>query len=260
MSADRDYSTFGKARPVRGGVPARSRRGSFARSWWGRSFLAAVEDVADAGRLTRGRAYARAGQVVNYRLEPGAVTAEVQGSQPRPFAAVLTLRQLRDDRLDEVIDLVRATPGMLAQLASGALPAELGPMLLPGTAAELDFACTCPDSGRPCKHVAAVCYIVAERLDEEPAVMLTLRGLDLDTLIGGVERDSGPAVADDLYGENITLPGLPVVEFRSAMDDLDPVPLQRALRSTTEDERGAEAGLRDLRALYRALGRERDSR
>ncbi|RMI31680.1 SWIM zinc finger family protein [Nocardia stercoris] len=250
-----DYSQFGKRRPVRGGVETRSRSGAFARSWWGRSFLAAIEGVADAGRLTRGRTYARAGQVVNYHLEPGVVTAEVQGSQPRPFTAVLRLRQLRDERLDEVVELMRATPGMLARIASGDLAPELGPLLLPATASELDFGCTCPDSGWPCKHVAAVCYIVAERLDTEPALMLTLRGLDLDELIGGVARAAGPTVSDDLYGATIELPALPDPEFRSALDDLDPVPLRQALRSTAEDERTAEAGLRDLRALYGRLPR-----
>jgi len=250
-----DYSKYGKALPVRGGVESRSRRGAFARTWWGRAFIEAIEQVADAGRLTRGRTYARSGQVVNYHIEPGLVTAEVQGSQPRPFTAQLTLRQLREDRLDEVLDLIRDTPGMLAQIASGTLAKELGPLLLPATASELDFACSCPDAGWPCKHVAAVCYIISERLDEEPAVMLTLRGLDLDTLIGGVQRDSGPTVSDDIYGENITLPSLPHPEFRAAVDDLDPLPLRQALRMTAEDERMAEAGLRELRKLYESLNR-----
>jgi uncharacterized Zn finger protein len=248
-----DYSTYGKRLPVRGGVESRSRRGSFARSWWGRSFLEAVEQVADPGRLARGRTYARSGQVVTYHIEPGSVTAEVQGSQPRPFTSVLSLRQLRDERLDELIDLVRDTPGMLAQLASGVLPQELGPLLLPTTAAELDFGCSCPDSGWPCKHVAAVCYIIGERLDEQPSIMLTLRGLDLDTLIGDVQRDRGPTLSDDLYGDTITLPDLPAPDFHPAPDDLDPIPLRQALRMTAEDEETAEAGLHDLRALYRGL-------
>lgn len=253
MSPAPDFSGYGKRRPVRGGVEPRSRRGSFARTWWGRAFLAAVEEVADAGRLSRGRTYARSGQVVSYHVEPGAVAAEVQGSQPRPFTSVLTLRVLRDERLDELIDRVRSTPGMLAQLASGALPQELGPLLLPTTAAELDFSCTCPDDGWPCKHVAALCYIVAERLDETPALMLTLRGLDLDTLIRGVQDDDGPTVSDDLYGENVVLPDLPTPQFHPAIEDLDPVPLRQALRMTSEDEAVAETGLRELRALYRAL-------
>ncbi|MEV5651512.1 SWIM zinc finger family protein [Nocardia sp. NPDC052254] len=248
-----DFSAYGTRRPVRGGVEPRNRRGSFARTWWGKAFLEAVEQVADAGRLSRGRTYARSGQVVDYHLEPGAVAAEVQGSQPRPFTAVLTLRVLRDERLDELVDQVRGTPGMLAQLASGALPQALGPLLLPNTAAELDFSCTCPDDGWPCKHVAALCYIVAERLDESPVIMLTLRGLDLETLIRGVQEDQGPTVSDDIYGENLVLPELPAPRFRAAVEDLDPQPLRQALRMTSEDETMAETGLRELDALFRAL-------
>ncbi|WP_327143970.1 SWIM zinc finger family protein [Nocardia sp. NBC_01327] len=249
-----DFNEFGERRPVQGGVSARSRSGAaFAKTWWGRSFLKAVEQVADAGRLTRGRSYARTGQVISYRMEPGTVAAEVQGSQPRPFISVLALRQLRDDRLDEVVDLVRATPGMLGEIAAGALPHALGPLLLPNTASELDFSCTCPDPGWPCKHVAAVCYIIAERLDEHPRDLLTLRGIELDALIGSVQNDSAPADSGDLYGEDTALPKLPKPEFRPAPEDLDAVLLRQALRMTAEDERTAEIGLRQLRSLYRVL-------
>ncbi|MRH88907.1 hypothetical protein GFY24_15880 [Nocardia sp. SYP-A9097] len=249
-----DFSEFGPRRAVSGGVSPRSRKGAaFARTWWGRSFLESVENVADPGRLTRGRSYARTGQVISYHLEPGAVAAEVQGSQPRPFISVLTLRQLRDDRLAELVDLVRATPGMLGEIASGALPKTLGPLLLPSTASELDFSCTCPDSGWPCKHVAAICYVIAERLDEQPKDLLTLRGVELDALIGSVQRESAPLDSADLYGDGIELPALPKPEFHPAPEDLDAVLLRRVLRMTAEDERTAETGYRHLRALYAAL-------
>ncbi|WP_067818403.1 SWIM zinc finger family protein [Nocardia inohanensis] len=255
MSPYVDYSEFGKRRPVQGGVAARSQRGAaFAKTWWGRSFLEAVEQVADAGRLTRGRTYARAGQVISYHLEPGAVGAEVQGSQPRPFICVLTLRQLRDERLDELVELVRSTPGMLGEIAAGTLPKALGPLLLPTTASELDFSCTCPDMGWPCKHVAAVCYVLAERLDERPIDMLTLRGVELDALIGSVQQAGAGQESTDIYGDDTTLPGLPKPDFRPAPEDLDAILLRQALRMTAEDERGAESGLRQLRALYRSLG------
>lgn len=249
-----DFSEFGERRPVKGGVSPRSRRGAaFARTWWGRAFLESIEKVADQGRLTRGRSYARTGQVISYHLEPGAVGAEVQGSQPKPFISVLTLRQLRDERLEELVDLVRATPGMLGEIASGALPKTLGPLLLPTTASELDFSCTCPDSGWPCKHVAAVCYVIAERLDERPKDLLTLRGVELETLIGSVQREGAPVDSGDLYGEDIALPALPKPDFRPAPEDLDAVLLRQALRMTAEDERTAEIGYRQLRSLYRAL-------
>lgn len=250
-----DYSEFGKRRPVKGGVRARNQRGGFGRTWWGRAFIEAVEQMAEPGRTARGRTYARSGQVVNYRIEPGAVTAEVQGSQPRPFTAVCTIRPLRAEEIELLVETIRAAPGMLAAIASGALPTELGPLLLPMTAADLDFSCTCPDIGWPCKHTAAVCYILAERLDERPREILTLRGIDLETLIGGIERDSGTTESDDPYGDRTVLPDLPKVEFQPAAEDLDPVLLRKALRMTAADETVAAAGLRELTAVYRLFDR-----
>ena len=129
MSPFIDYSEYGKKLPVRGGVEPRSRRGAFGRSWWGKALIESVEQMAEPGRLARGRNYARSGQVVNYHLEPGAVTAEVQGSQPRPFTAVFTVRPLREDELELIIETIRSAPGMLAEIASGALPTGLGPLL-----------------------------------------------------------------------------------------------------------------------------------
>lgn len=246
-----DYSGYGKRRPVRGGAAVRGG----SRTWWGRALLEAVEKVADAGRLTRGRTYARAGQVVNYHIEPGAVTAEVQGSQPRPFTAVFAVRPLRPEEVELLLETIRESPGMLADIAAGALPPALGPMLLPTTASELDFACSCPDDGWPCKHVAAVCYVLADRLDEQPREILTLRGLDLDALIGGIERAPRPVADDDIYGDDLVLPDLPHLEFRAVLDDLDPAVLRRALRMTAEDETVASTGLRELRELYTEFDR-----
>ena len=74
----------------------------------------------------------------------GEVRAEVQGSQAEPFESVFSLRTFDDDRTAELVDAIRATPGMLAEIVSGSLPQALGPLLLPQTASELDFDCSCP--------------------------------------------------------------------------------------------------------------------
>ncbi|MFI2559426.1 SWIM zinc finger family protein [Nocardia farcinica] len=246
---------YGRPRPVDGGVKARSARGGFGRTWWGKAFIEAVEAMSEPGRLVRGRSYARAGQVVSYRIGAGSVVAEVQGSQPRPFTAEFTVRRLREEELELLVETIRDTPGMLADIASGVLPPALGPHLLPTTAADLDFSCTCPDPGWPCKHAAAVCYLLAERLDEAPREILTLRGLDLDTLIGGLEREPSPESDDDPYGERGTLPALPRLEFHAAPDDLDPVLLRKAARMVSEDETAAATAVRELEALYERLDR-----
>ncbi|TSD93924.1 hypothetical protein FOS14_21835 [Skermania sp. ID1734] len=244
-----DYSQYGTRRPVRGGVAARSRRGSFGQSWWARSLVESVEALADSGRLTRGRSYARSGQVVSMTVGAGVVSAEVQGSQPDPFSSEFIVRPLTQDAVDDLISTVRATPGMLAEIVSGSLPTSLGPLLLPTSASDLDFACSCPDIGWPCKHVAAVVYLTAEQLDERPLDILTLRGVDLDTLINGVEADDGEE-SDDPYGAGIVLPSLPSVPVRPAMDDLDPQPLRRALRDLTADPSDA---FRELSEIYGRL-------
>lgn len=220
---------------------------------WGRALLAAVDAVGEPGRLARGRAVVRAGQVLSWHVEHGIVVGEVQGSQPRPFTAALVVRPLRPEELDLLVEAVRAAPGTLAEVVAGTPPAALEPLLLPATAAELDFDCTCPDPARPCRHVAAVCHVFAERLDERPRELLTVRGVDPDALIGAVERERDAADPGDPYGDELTLPALPRPAPRPALDDLDPVLLRQALRSTAPDEATAAAGWKDLAALYRAL-------
>ncbi|MEU4313338.1 SWIM zinc finger family protein [Nocardia sp. NPDC024068] len=246
-----DFREFGKRRPVSGGVPARSRRGGFARTFWGRSLLDAVERLAEPGRISRGRTYARAGQVVSYTIEPGAVRAEVQGSQPRPFTTTCDIRRLRPDEVELLIELIRSAPGMLARVVSGDLPRELAPHLIPETAADIDFGCTCPDPGWPCKHAVAVACLLAERLDEHPRDLLTLRGLGIDALIRGIEASApDPGEPADPYGEALELPALPTPETQPAPDDLDPALLRRALRMLCADETDAAAGGRALVVMY----------
>ncbi|MFH5228802.1 SWIM zinc finger family protein [Antrihabitans spumae] len=247
-----DFSQFGPRKRVVGGIEARNRRGAFGSTWWGRALIDSVEALADSGRLARGRTYARSGQVVSFDVGAGSVTAEVQGSQPEPFTSVFSVRTLDSAQVAEIVDVVRRSPGMLAEIVSGSVPKDLGPLLLPSSASDLDFDCTCPDGGWPCKHVAAVAYLMAERVDERPLDILTLRGVDVDSLISGVEADT-EVDDDDLYGDRTVLPALPTVPHRPAMDDLDPTILRRALRAVSEEEKEVAAAVRELSALYGRL-------
>lgn len=259
-----DLSGFGTRRSVVGGVEARSKRGAFARGWWGRALIEVLEQVGDSGRLSRGRTYARGGQIVALDVTAGRVVGEVQGSQIAPFTSTLTLPAFDAGRVAEFVAAVRSTPGVLAALVSGAVPPELAPMLGP-TGSELDFDCTCPDPGWPCKHVAAVTYLLAERVDRDPITMLTVRGLDLDTLIravGGDDDDEQRVAGGDHFGDDARYVDLPDVDFAAAPDDLDAALLRSVLRAGLRADAGAaESGeaaltraLRDLDECYRALG------
>ena len=75
MSGDRPFERGDFGRPIRveGGLVARSERGSIGSTWWSRRFVAVLESLSMGGRLTRGRTYARKGQVLELRVRPGVV-------------------------------------------------------------------------------------------------------------------------------------------------------------------------------------------
>ncbi|WP_179203592.1 SWIM zinc finger family protein, partial [Streptomyces griseiscabiei] len=155
----------------------------FAGSWWGNAWVTALEEGAlDSARLARGRVYADKGHVDAITVTPGLVLAYVHGSRPRPYRVQLSLRTLDDDAWDRFLDAAADHPGHIAALLDKELPhalsdpaGEPGVRLLPGPG-ELEPRCSCPDFGHPCKHAAALCYQTARLLDEDPFVLLLLRG------------------------------------------------------------------------------------
>ncbi|MGW1891426.1 SWIM zinc finger family protein [Streptomyces sp. NPDC002004] len=193
-------------------APAHPRDGGgtrpFATTWWGRAWVAALEDGAvDAARLARGRAYAEEGHVGTVRVTPGEVLAYVQGSRPRPYRVRLEVRRWSPDAWERFLDAAAAAPGRIAALLEKELPqsaAEDG-ALLPGPG-ELRTECGCPDAGRPCKHAAALCYATARLLDEDPFLLLLLRGRgEHDVLDALAQRNAARAAASALPAP---LPGL----------------------------------------------------
>jgi uncharacterized Zn finger protein len=165
------------------GIRARSQQGDFAKSWWAARWIAALEKVVDARRLTRGRTYARGGQVISLEEVRGVVRAVVQGSRPTPYAVTIKLRPLNRGQWRAVIDALAGRALFTAQLLAGEMPQEIdqvfaaaGCSLFPATRGELETSCSCPDSANPCKHVAAAHYILGEQIDDDPFLLFRLRG------------------------------------------------------------------------------------
>ncbi|KIQ15072.1 SWIM zinc finger family protein [Rhodococcus sp. MEB064] len=248
------FDQFGPRRRISDGISAKTTRGAFGRTWWGKQFVDTIESIADAGRLARGRTYARGGQVISMQMRAGRIDGDVQGSQVEPFSASVTIAVLDPFDLDELVSAVQESPGMLTELASGSVPRALGPRLLLSSASQLDFDCSCPDSGWPCKHAAALTYLAAEKIDEDPTRLLTLRGIDLDALIGVVEEAEQTVDPDDHFGDRTVLPALPEPAFVPASDDLEASLLRIALRTADVEERAVRSGMNELDALYRRMG------
>ncbi|MEV6021812.1 SWIM zinc finger family protein [Streptomyces sp. NPDC052036] len=170
----------------------------FAGTWWGNAWVAALEEGAlDAARLARGRAYADRGHVDAITVTPGLVLAYVQGSRPRPYRVQVRLRTFSDEEWDRFLDAAAERPGHIAALLDRQVPhslAECGVRLLPGPG-DLEPRCNCPDDGHPCKHAAAVCYQTARLLDQDPFVLLLLRGRGERALIDALSRRNAARAA-----------------------------------------------------------------
>jgi len=185
------------AKPIRvdGGIKARSKRGAIGEQWWSRRFISVLESYGMSGRLARGRSYARAGQVLDFALSQGKVTARVQGSRVRPYQVRIGVLPLTTAQWRRVQDRLASQALFRAKLLAGEMPheieevfAECGTPLFPRSAADLDMHCSCPDWGVPCKHLAAVCYVLAEEFDRDPFGMLAWRGKGRDELLTELRR------------------------------------------------------------------------
>ncbi|NBE56619.1 SWIM zinc finger family protein, partial [Streptomyces boluensis] len=197
-------------------------------SWWGSAWIRALEESAlDPARLARGRTYAERGQVDAVTVTPGLVLAYVHGSRPRPYRAKIALPTFTDEEWDRFLDAAAARPGRIAALLDRRMPrslADCGVPLLP-VSGELYAECSCPDSGRPCKHAAALCYQTARLLDEDPFVLLLLRGRGERGLLAELARRNAALAA---RAEPSTTPvRLPGVRAKDALAERTRPPLPR---------------------------------
>lgn len=171
------------------GIKAQTQRGQFGKTWWAGRWLAALERLVDSARLARGRSYARSGQVVKLEVGPEGISALVQGSRPTPYQVSISFRRLSDAEWESVADAMAAEAIYAAKLLSGEMPAEIeevftgvGASLFPSNEGDLEADCSCPDWANPCKHIAAVHYLLGERFDVDPFLVFGLRGRSKDEI------------------------------------------------------------------------------
>lgn len=183
---------------------------SFGRTWWGQQWLAAFNGIDWSNRLPRGRRYANNGSVRSIEVNAEAVHAEVKGSRRTPYRVRVRLAPFGKAERQAAIEAIEGNPALLARLLNRQLPPEVLERLekrkialLPLTWRDMDAECSCPDSALPCKHIAAVIYLIANEIDKDPFLVFALHGLDLEAELQartGVASDSLtalPAVADD---------------------------------------------------------------
>ncbi|MCQ9133627.1 SWF or SNF family helicase [Streptomyces hilarionis] len=256
---------------------------AFARTRWGRAWLSALEDGAlDGTQVRAGRRLARAGAVGAVSVRPGRVTAVVRDRDGTAHRADVLLDVFTDTQWDRFLDLAGERSGHVAALLDREMPPHLvedavtaGVGLLPGPG-DLEAACDC-GAWDHCGHTAAVCYQVARLLDQDPFVLLLLRGRAEGVLLHDLQARSvaapagrGPERADgvdaaEAYAAGDILPPLPAAPGpppepgRPPSLDTDapaPAGLDPAALEILAARTAAEARLMLARALREDAGRD----
>ena len=191
-----------------------------AKSFWGQSWCKNLESYSDyENRLPRGRTYARNGSVLDLQISSGEVHALVQGSSlykikisidSLPKAQWKTFCDQCAGKVTSLLDLLqgRLPKGVLEDIShrtNGLFPSPK----------QIKLSCSCPDWADMCKHVAAALYGVGARLDQQPDLFFTLRGVDMKDLVTAAtvsatkttEISGGNALADEdlsaLFGVDV---------------------------------------------------------
>ncbi|MCL2480062.1 MAG: SNF2-related protein, partial [Treponema sp.] len=156
---------------------------------WGSWFVDVLDSYEMGERLNRGRTYANTGRVLSLELDAGRAVAKVKGNYRPSYRVQIKFPPLEE--AEEVYRMIEEDPPLLARIAAGELPEtflekliDKGIALIPEDWNEMERSCTCPDYGDPCKHMAALYYIIAKEIDADPHVLFRLRGMDLAERFG----------------------------------------------------------------------------
>lgn len=219
----------------------------FGHTWWGKAWVRALEQGAalDPNRLPRGRTYARQDRVTSLSLEPGLIAASVRGSRRLNYRTHLAVVTYDDQQWETVIATIAAHAGHMAAVLDGEVDPgivddvrQAGVELLPRRG-DLRPRCSCPDDAKTCKHVAAVAYLVAEVLDDDPFMLFALRGRPRDVLLDQLRRHRREANPD--RGSSLD----PMAELDRALEGPGPDPGEAA-RAAWQRERAPLPTLAEL--------------
>ncbi len=178
---------------VEGGIKAKSRRGAIGDTWWSKKWVELLESFGWKSRLDRGKRYARKGQVLNYTIKDNTISAQTQGSRPTPYNVTITIQPFDNKTWDQIIESLASKASYAAKLLNGEMPHDIEDVLqditlFPQSPREIKTKCSCPDSANPCKHIAAVYYIIAEEFDRDPFIIFALRGKDREQIIAALRE------------------------------------------------------------------------
>jgi uncharacterized Zn finger protein len=195
--------------PMKNGIKIRA----IGATWWGQKWIEALERMSRdyLNRLGRGRNYARAGRVHDLQIEPGLVSARVTGSDNEFYEVSLRVAMMPPASWKKAIDAMSQQAVFAAELLAGQMPHEIeqafraaGHSLFPVKQREIETDCSCPDWANPCKHVAAVHYVLGEAFDKDPFLLFELRGRTRQQVLGALSALRSGLADDQLAAKVAT--------------------------------------------------------
>lgn len=238
-----------KQPPPKHGIKVRR----FGVTWWGQRWIEALEHLSREylTRLGRGRLYAREGRVHDLSIAPGLVNALVTGSEIEPYVVRLRIAVLPPASWQKAIEAMSKQAVFAAELLSGRMPKTIdeafrsaGHSLFLVKQREIEADCTCDDWVNPCKHVAALHYVLGEAFDKDPFLLFELRGRTRAQVLGALRamRSGDAALLDPLEAKLAkaakekmaqaelaarTVSGVALTECRAEDFEHHPAPLPR---------------------------------
>lgn len=174
---------------------------------WGSTWLALIEGSTSgfaAADLERGRSYAQHDWRFDVDLEPGEASALARSGPRLTYRAVVTAPVLDDEGWDGLLGLIADSSVRTAALLDRELDIDIlhearkaGIQLFP-TPRSLKVTCECRSEVNPCRHAAAVLYVLADAFDEDPFDLLLFRGKEAQDVIAAVGAiRAGGTVGDE---------------------------------------------------------------
>ena len=158
----------------------------FGKTWWGGEWLKSLTHIDYANRIPRGSAYARKGAVKSIDIKGNVITAKVSGSRPTPYRVTIHVPLFKKEQTELLMKKLLEQPALISKLLNRELDPEvfqvakrIGLNLFPQRWDDLDMNCSCPDWAVPCKHLAAVIYMMSREIDNDPFLVFSMHGIDL---------------------------------------------------------------------------------
>jgi uncharacterized Zn finger protein len=165
-------------------------RNEFGSNWWSKKWNNAISSFTISSRIDKGREYARAGNVLSIEVSKGEIEAEVQGGRLTPYKVNMEIDSFSKEQWEKIMNIMAQKAIFCAKLLNGEMPEnieeafkEAKVSLFPKKQIHLITQCSCPDVANPCKHIAAVHYMLGLEFDKDPFVILKLRGMDKEEFL-----------------------------------------------------------------------------